>query len=83
MKPLVPFVQVVLSVPSSDFAVYSKAASRLAREMKSEAPDIRGLMTHTLSCRDERGLVEDYLESIGWVIRPMKPGRSRWSPGRK
>lgn len=95
MKPLVPVVQVVLSLPTADFASYSRAVRRLVRKIGPHAPDVIELMAHSLRCRDSHGLAEDYLESIHWPVWPDESvgkdmnrrqpasGRARFLPVRR
>lgn len=95
MKPLVPVVQVILSVPAADYTSYSKAVRRLVRKIGPRAPNVIELMAHSLRCRDGHGLAEDYLESINWPVwieksvgkdvnrRQPNSGRSRFLPVRR
>ncbi|KAB2910265.1 MAG: hypothetical protein F9K30_22830 [Dechloromonas sp.] len=64
MKSPFPVVHIVLAVPVADLSAYSDAVRCLSRKLGRRAPDIFDLMAHTLRCRDSKGLVEDYLESI-------------------
>ena len=64
-----PEIGVYLLLPTADYKVYVRAARCLKRTMRKMAPGALALMTHSLRCRDPRGLAEDYLDSTGWPIR--------------
>lgn len=65
-------IQLVLTLHKSDYGAFLGGVSLLRREMGLKAPDVMGLIQHTLGRRDPRGLAEDYLESVRW---PVKMGR--------
>lgn len=80
MKSPFPVVHIVLALPVADLSAYSDAVRCLSRKLGRHAPDIFDLMAHTLRCRDSKGLVEDYLESVdGPACEPKSSTPSRVS----
>jgi hypothetical protein len=61
-------VTLIISLPEQDYAAYLAAGRHLVRVMGNKAPDLLGLVVHTLRCRDGHGLAEDYLDSVGWPV---------------
>lgn len=73
MQPSPAFVRLVIALPASDYNAYVLAGRQLLRVMGPQAPKVLALIAHTLRCRDARGLVEDYLESVNWPVKLRKP----------
>jgi|AntAceMinimDraft_12_1070368.scaffolds.fasta_scaffold02116_2 hypothetical protein len=61
-------VTLIILLPEQDYEAYTAAVRHLVRVMGNKAPDLIGLVVHTLRCRDARGLSEDYRESVGWPV---------------
>lgn len=72
MSQLSPSVHLIITLPLSDYTPYLEAVRLLNRTMGKKAPDPISLIVHTLRCRDVRGLADDYLESVGWPLKPLK-----------
>ncbi len=72
MPTPVSFVQLTIALPKRDYAVYHDCIGILTQVMGKKAPDLLGLIVHTLRCRDSHGLAEDYLESVHWPIKVTK-----------
>ena len=79
MPTPVSFVQLTLTLPKRDYSVYRDCVGLLSKMIGKKAPDILGLIVHTLRCRDSRGLAEDYLESVNW---PLEVGLNLDRPAR-
>lgn len=58
----------MVTLPLNDYIIYTEAVRLLRRIMGKEAPNPIALIVHTLRRRDARGLVEDYLEAVGWPL---------------
>jgi len=56
-----------------DHRAFQSAVRHLQRVLGPSAPDYEQLVRHQLLHRDSAGLVDEYLDSIGW---PSRSGRS-------
>jgi hypothetical protein len=71
--PIPNSVTLIVPLPEQDYAAYTDAGRHLVRVMGNQAPDLMGLVVHTLRCRDGQGLAEDYLDSVGWPLGKAGP----------
>jgi hypothetical protein len=78
-------VQLNIPLPAADYRVYVSAVRKLRRIMGRKAPDAMTLVQSNLRGRDVTGIVDDYLDSVGWphaagrtvsLRRPAKSTRS-------
>lgn len=73
---------IIVPVPLTDetHQILSEAARRLARILSPQkAPDVVGLIQHELTGRSVRGMVDEYLDAIGFsppVRLPHKRARA-------
>lgn len=72
-----PSVHLIVTLPIKDYTIYTEAVRLLTRIMGKKAPNPITLIVHTLCRREARGLVEDYLEAVGWPLKLRKPHASR------
>lgn len=66
-------VRVLVTIPRKDRRVYLKAHGDLRRLMGNYAPDVQALLAAQLTDRDVTGVVDSYLDGIGWpaVVREI------------
>lgn len=87
MKPRLETVQVLVVISAVDHRIYLKAARKLAGILgPRHAPDAQGLIQHELTGRSARGLVDEYLDAVGWsvpaCVPPRLPARRQGGPAR-
>ncbi len=62
-------VQLKLPIPAADYRVFVGTSRILRRIMGHKAPTALGLIQHTLTGRDARGLADEYLDTVGWPLQ--------------
>lgn len=87
MKSRLETVQVLVVISAVDYRVYLKAARKLASILGPRmAPDVLGLIQHELKGRAVRGLVDEYMDAVGWSVpvrvSPRPTARHRNGPTR-
>lgn len=77
-------INFTVRLPAADYRVYESAARALRRIMRDQAPDVPTLIQSKLTRHDATGVVEDYLDLVGWPMAERKVvlPRSRKQNGR-
>lgn len=65
-------INLTVHLPAADYRVYESAAKALRRIMRDQAPDVPTLIQSKLIKHDATGVVEDYLDLVGWPFAQRK-----------
>lgn len=65
-------INLTVRLLAADYRVYESAARALRRIMRDQAPDVTALIQSKLTKHDATGVVEDYLDLVGWPFAERK-----------